>query len=65
MNHFKGLSINPYDALKNIANLIECGALLTVVDDGGEYSELGDVILGFAKDYAIAASNEFGEPTDA
>lgn len=58
METFKGLSLQPTDAFKNIANFIECGVLLAVVDDGSECSELGDMLLGFARDYAIDAANK-------
>lgn len=56
MNTFKGLSLNPSDAFRNIAAMIEVGLLLTVTDiedktDGGDY------VLTIAKRYAEAACN--------
>ncbi len=51
---FNGLSLNPVDALFNIAAMNEVG-LLFVASNNNEYSELGDAIIAFARDYATAA----------
>ncbi|EOH6199303.1 hypothetical protein [Citrobacter freundii] len=53
---FKGLSLHPHDAFKNIGVFIEAAGLLTVVTDE-EYQELSDVILEFARKYARAAQD--------
>lgn len=53
--NFKGLSLHPHDAFKNLAALIEVAGLLSVVVDE-EYQELSDVIFDFSKKYALAAS---------
>lgn len=54
INDFKGFSLHPFDALKNIACLIECGRILSVANDG-ELAETGDVVIDFARQYALAA----------
>jgi hypothetical protein len=46
MKSFKGLSLHPHDAFKNIGALIEAAGILTAVTDE-EYQELSDVIIGF------------------
>lgn len=51
---FKGLSLAPLDALKNISAIIECGHLMTSCSDK-EYEEIGDVIIDFARQYAASA----------
>ncbi len=51
---FKGLSLESVDALNNIATIIESGSLLTATNDR-EYQEIGDMIIGFASQYATAA----------
>lgn len=44
MKSFKGLSLHPHDAFKNIGALIEAAGILTAVTDE-EYQELSDVII--------------------
>ena len=56
MNTFKGLSLNPSDAFRNIAAMIEVGLLLTVTDSECK-SDSGDYVLTIAKQYAEAACN--------
>lgn len=51
---FKGLSLAPLDALKNISAIIECGHLMTSCSDK-ECEEIGDVVIDFARQYAAAA----------
>ncbi|HAT1683131.1 TPA: hypothetical protein I8Y21_003853 [Klebsiella oxytoca] len=51
---FKGLSLDSSDALKNIAFIIETGHLMTSCSDK-ECEEIGDVIIDFARQYAVAA----------
>ncbi|ECC1693750.1 hypothetical protein DPB93_16180 [Salmonella enterica subsp. salamae] len=51
---FKGLSLAPLDALKNISAIIECGHLMTSCSDK-ECEEIGDVIIDFARQYAASA----------
>lgn len=51
---FKGLSLVPLDALKNISAIIECGHLMTSCSDK-EYEEIGDVIINFARQYSASA----------
>ena len=51
---FKGLSLESVDALKNIATIIESGHLLAICSDH-EYSDVGDMIIDFASQYATAA----------
>lgn len=53
-NSFKGLSLHPHDAFKNLAAFIEVASLFTAVTDE-EYRELSDVLLEFARKYADAA----------
>ena len=55
MKTFKGLSLNPSDAFRNIAAMIEVGLLLTVIDSEDK-SDGGDYVLTIAKQYAEAAS---------
>ncbi|HDS2235901.1 TPA: hypothetical protein QH740_002889 [Klebsiella michiganensis] len=54
MKTFNGLSLTPAEALSNIAAMNEVG-LLFVATNNGEYSELGDAVIAFARDYAVAA----------
>ena len=54
MKSFKGLSLNPPDAFRNIALMIEVGLLLTVMD-GEDHTDGGDYVLSIAKKYAEAA----------
>ncbi|RXI20819.1 hypothetical protein DOD04_00485 [Klebsiella michiganensis] len=54
MKTFKGLSLQPVDALQNIAAMNEVGFLLVSANDG-EDIELGDAVIAFARDYAKAA----------
>lgn len=54
MKNFKGLSLEPVDALKNISAIIEVGHLMTSCSDK-ECEEIGDVVIGFARQYAAAA----------
>ncbi|EFT5807637.1 helix-turn-helix transcriptional regulator [Salmonella enterica] len=56
IKNFKGLSLHPYDAFKNIGALIEVAGLLTTVTDK-EYCELGDVMFDFTRKYAKAAQD--------
>ncbi|EGX5144551.1 hypothetical protein DQ657_09980 [Salmonella enterica] len=51
---FKGLSLAPLDALKNISAIIETGHLMTSCSDK-ECEEIGDVIIDFARQYAASA----------
>ncbi|EAB6966752.1 hypothetical protein GR39_000642 [Salmonella enterica subsp. enterica] len=51
---FKGLTLAPLDALKNISAIIECGHLMTSCSDR-ECEEIGDVIIDFARQYAASA----------
>ncbi|EAN9866262.1 hypothetical protein NL781_005060 [Salmonella enterica] len=51
---FKGLSLVPLDALKNISAIIETGHLMTSCSDK-ECEEIGDVIIDFARQYAASA----------
>ncbi|EOC3267761.1 helix-turn-helix domain-containing protein [Salmonella enterica subsp. enterica serovar Montevideo] len=55
MRTFKGLSLDPKDAFRNIASMINTGMLITVID-GEERTDLGDAIFHQAKLYAEAAS---------
>lgn len=58
---FKGLSIQPCDAFKNISLIVETASLLSVVDDD-EYREIGDVLLAFVCSYANEAhKNEWNK----
>lgn len=54
METFKGLSLQPADAFKNIASMIEAGMLISVVDSE-ESSDLSDCIFCIVKRYAEAA----------
>jgi len=54
MKTFKGLSLVPLDALKNISAIIEVGHLMTSCSDK-ECEEIGDVVIDFARQYAAAA----------
>lgn len=54
--NFKGISLHPHDAFKNLAAFIEVAGLLTAVTDE-EYQELSDVLLEFARKYATAGKN--------
>ncbi|MGE2189106.1 hypothetical protein ACNF2Y_07860 [Enterobacter hormaechei] len=56
MKLFKGLSLHPHDAFKNIGALIEAAGILTAVTDE-EYQELSDVIIGFCRKYAKVAED--------
>ncbi|MDG1643721.1 hypothetical protein DA718_12615 [Klebsiella huaxiensis] len=59
---FKGLSIHPCDAFKNMALIVEAASLLSAVDDD-EYREISDILLGFACSYASEAhKNEWNKP---
>ncbi|HCU0767247.1 TPA: hypothetical protein QIT95_004619 [Klebsiella michiganensis] len=49
MKTFKGLSLQPVDALQNIAAMNEVAA------NDGDDIELGDAVIAFARDYANAA----------
>lgn len=51
---FKGLSLESADALKNISAIIEVGHLMTSCSDK-ECEEVGDVVIDFARQYAVAA----------
>lgn len=51
---FKELSLTPLDALKNISAIIEVGHLMTSCSDK-ECEEIGDVVIDFARQYAVAA----------
>lgn len=51
---FKGLSIQPCDAFRNISLFVESASLLSAVDDD-EYREISDILLGFVCNYAIEA----------
>lgn len=51
---FKGLSLMPSDAFRNISAMIEVGLLLTVID-GEDKSDGGDYVLTIARQYAEAA----------
>ncbi|BBE80239.1 hypothetical protein [Phytobacter sp. MRY16-398] len=56
MKTFKGLSLQPVDAFRNIAAIIEVGLLISITDkDDG--SDLGDCIFQQAKLYAEAAAD--------
>ena len=54
MKTFKGLSLEPLDALKNISAIIESGHLMVSCSDK-ECEETGDVVIDFARQYAAAA----------
>lgn len=54
MKTFKALPLDSCSALKSISVIIECGHMLAASSDD-EYSEIGDMIIGFAQDYAAAA----------
>lgn len=43
---FKGLSIHPCDAFKNMSLIVEAASLLSAVDDD-EYREISDILLAF------------------
>lgn len=51
---FKGLSLQPADAFKNIAAMTEAGMLISVVDTE-DSSDLSDCIFSIVKRYAEAA----------
>lgn len=57
---FKGLSLNPADAFRNISTMIEVGLLLTVIDSE-DRSDGGDYVLSIAKQYAEAAADHAQE----
>lgn len=54
MKTFKGLSLEPADALHNIAVMIEVASLLSAIDisDG---TDISDCVYGEARQYALAA----------
>lgn len=54
MESFKGLSLQPADAFRNIAAMIEVGMLISVIDIQ-ESSDLSDCIFSIVKQYAEAA----------
>ncbi|MDG9774724.1 hypothetical protein [Klebsiella michiganensis] len=54
MKNFKGLSLESVDALKNISAIIEGGHLLAICSDK-EFSEIGDLVIDFVRQYATAA----------
>lgn len=54
MNNFKGLSLEPTDALKNISTILEGGYLLVICSDKA-VSEIGELVIDFARQYAAAA----------
>ncbi|MEP9058784.1 hypothetical protein [Enterobacter asburiae] len=56
MKLFKGLSLHPHDAFKNIGVLIEAAGILTCVTDE-EYQELSDVIIELCRKYAKVAED--------
>lgn len=51
---FKGLSIHPCDAFKNMSLIVEVASLLSAVNDD-EFREIGDILLAFASNYASEA----------
>lgn len=51
---FKGLTLEPETAFRQIAAMIETGLIISVIDME-EKSDLGDCILFLAKQYAEAA----------
>lgn len=54
MKTFKGLTLEPETAFRQIAAMIETGLIISVIDME-EKSDLGDCILLLAKQYAEAA----------
>lgn len=56
MKTFKGLSLEPVDAFRNIAAMIEVAMLISVTDKD-DSSDLGDCIFQQAKLYAEAAGD--------
>ncbi|AKE59036.1 MULTISPECIES: hypothetical protein [Citrobacter] len=57
---FKGLSIRPCDAFKNISLITETASLLSAVDDDG-YREISDVLFAFVCNYADEARKNESE----
>lgn len=51
---FKGLSIHPSDAFKNMSLIVDAASLLSAVDDD-EYREISDILLAFVSNYASEA----------
>lgn len=51
---FKGLSVQPCDAFKNMSLIVEVASLLSAVDDY-QYREIGDILLAFVCSYANEA----------
>ncbi|EPT4022366.1 hypothetical protein ACVQMG_000525 [Enterobacter roggenkampii] len=54
MKTFKGLSLTPADAFRNIASLIEAGLLIAVTDIASN-SDLADCVFQLTKQYSEAA----------
>ncbi|MGF2418319.1 hypothetical protein ACQUTE_17465 [Citrobacter freundii] len=54
MQTFKGLTLEPETAFRQIAAMIETGLIISVIDIE-EKSDLGDCIFYLAKQYAEAA----------
>lgn len=54
MNTFKGLTLEPETAFRQIAAIIEAGMIISVVDSE-ESPDLSDCIFCIAKKYAEAA----------
>ncbi|MDM3296359.1 hypothetical protein [Citrobacter sp. Cc139] len=54
MKTFKGLTLEPETAFRQIAAMIETGLIISVIDIE-EKSDLGDCIFCLAKQYAEAA----------
>ncbi|HHD0688597.1 hypothetical protein [Citrobacter freundii] len=51
---FKGLSVQPSDAFKNMSLIVETASLLSAVDDD-QYREIGDILFAFVCNYANEA----------
>lgn len=54
MKTFRGLSLQPADAFKNIAAMIEVGMLIAVVDSNDD-GDLSDCVFSIAQQYAAVA----------
>ncbi|HDY3609432.1 TPA: hypothetical protein RQ360_006350 [Klebsiella michiganensis] len=55
MKNFKGLSLEPTAALENISKILEGGYLLTICSEEHS-SEIGDLVIDFARRYAAEAN---------
>lgn len=60
MKTFKGLTLEPETAFRQIAAMIETGLIISVIDIE-EKSDLGDCIFYLAKQYAKAAQENESE----